>query len=187
MNFTRRIFLPLLALAVLGLALPAAATVARFLELEEHVGLSHLVIRARAAGARTFVSEKDGRPRTERTYKILETYKGSAAPGDEIAVRQMRGAMGEAEFRIPGDPELAEGEEVVLFLNLDSNGVAYLTAMAQSKYTVTRDVTGAWASRNLSGLAFTFGEDGRVIEAVQESPISLDLLAASIRAVAGRN
>ena len=187
MNLSRRILLPLLALAVVGLALPASATVARFLSLEEHVALSQLVVRARAAGARNFVSEKDGRPRTERFFKILETNKGSVPAGGEIAVRQMRGVQGEGVLRIPGDPELSEGEEAVLFLTVDENGVAYLTALAQSKYIVTRDVTGAWASRDLTGLAFTFAEGGRVVEAVKESPIALELRAKSIRAITEKN
>ncbi len=181
--FCTRGFFPLVLLALLGLALPAGATVVRFLSMEEHIGLSQLIVRVRAGNASTTTSEKDGRPRTDRRYTIVETYKGGYGPGKEIVVRQMRGDTAEGMLAIPGDPELREGEEAILFLATDGKGFAYLTALAQSKYNVTRDRSGAWVQRNFDGLAFAMGEDGLVVEPGDEAPVSLELFEKTLATI----
>ena len=60
MNVASRSLQPLLLLALLALALPAGATVARFLSLEEHVASAELIVRARAGSERSFLSDQDG-------------------------------------------------------------------------------------------------------------------------------
>lgn len=177
-----RILLPFLLLALVATALPAQATVARFFSLGEHVEASQLIVRARATGERTFISEQDGRPRTDRRFTVLESWKGSLVPGKEFVVRQMRGRTSEGELRIPGDPELREGDEVVLFLVMGKEGVTYLTALAQSKYAVTRDRSGAWAKRDFEGLTFSLGDD-RAVAPPAEAATPLELLAAAVRAL----
>ncbi len=168
-------------LAVLAIATTAGATVVRYLSLDEHVATAQLIVRVRAGDASTSLGAKDGRPRTDRVYTVLETYKGNAGPGSELKVRQMRGAMGERTLRIPGDPELREGEEAVLFLVQDASGLSYLAALAQSKYAVVRDGDDAFVRRDLEGLAFAV--DGQVLEPADEAPVPLALFGETIRAL----
>jgi len=179
-TYLARGLFPLALLAALALALPAGATVARFLSLDDHVALAQLIVRVRGGESTTYVSKKDGRPRTERAYTILETYKGNLGPGASLVVRQMRGSVGDGELRIAGDPELREGEEAVLFLVQDKEGVAYLAALGQSKYEVVRDAGGAWVRRKLDGLAFVTDDKGEVVEAVDEPPVPLDVFVKTL-------
>lgn len=169
-----------LALAMIATATPAAATVARFLPLEEHVALADAIVRVRITGEESFVSKDDGRPRTDTRMQVVQGYKGRFRAGDAIKVRQMRGRSGETELRIPGDPELRNGDELILFLQVAPDEMTYLTALAQSKYVVVRDLSGAWVKRDFDGLAFTFGDDGRVVEAVPESGTPLDLFEKTL-------
>lgn len=169
--------------ALLFLAAPAHATIARFLELQQHCDLSQLIVRAKTLDSRTFVDEKDGRPRTETTFLILETYKGDRSPGSTVALRQMRGPVGEGELRIPGDPAFREGEEVVLFLRTGTDEIAFLTAMGQSKYVVDRSESGAVVRRDLTGLGFLVDES-RVVGADEEAPVPLALFGETVRDLA---
>jgi len=190
MKTARNLLPSFLALLLLAAATDAGATVVKFLSLADHVASSDAIVRVRVAGETSYVSEKDGRPRTDRRVRVLESYKGPFQRGDEFIVRQMRGPVGEGVLRIPGDPELGEGEELVLFLMLgteaEAQKVTYLTALAQSRYTVVRDLSGAWVKRDFDGLAFAFGDDGRVVEPADEPATKLELLEASIRALVER-
>jgi hypothetical protein len=181
-KFLARGLLPLALLAALAIALPAGATVVRYLSLDDQIALAQLVVRVRGGDARTFRSEKDGRPRTDRKFTILETYKGDLGPGQTVTVRQMRETTGPETLRIPGDPELREGEEAVLFLVRDESGTAFLAALGQSKFEVVRDDSGAWVKRNLDGLAFLV-DDAGVMEPVDEAPVPLDLFADTLRTI----
>ncbi len=172
-----------LAAAVLFGAAEARATIARYLPLEEHLALSSLVVRARV-GAHVFKDGADGRPRQETTLQILETFKGRNGAGTRVIVRQMRGPVGEGFLAIPGDPELREGDEIVVFLRTDGGGVHFLTAMAQSKWDVLRDGEHATLRREIKGTAFYVDDDPRkVIEPSVEAPVPLPVFAETVRSI----
>lgn len=172
-----------LVLAVIFGAAEARATIARYLPLEEHLALSSLVVRARV-GAHVFKDGADGRPRQETTLQILETWKGKNGAGTRVIVRQMRGPVGQGFLAIPGDPELREGDEVVVFLRTDGSGVHFLTAMAQSKWDVIRDGENATLRREIKGTAFYLDEDPRkVLEPEQEAPVPLPVFSETVKAM----
>ncbi|AKU91599.1 hypothetical protein AKJ08_1986 [Vulgatibacter incomptus] len=161
------------------LAGPAHATVVRYLELKEQVDLSRLVVRARTGKTATTFVGKDGRPRTDRPFEILETYKGDRKAGETVRVRQLLGETGEERLSIPGDAVFVDGEEVVLLLDVDETGTAYLTALGQSMYTVKPGEFGPTLERSLGELAFYQG--GQLIPGGAEAPIPLDVFAKLVR------
>jgi|GEM_PF-1641212 len=182
-------------LAAFLLIVPAAAgaTVMRFLSLPEHVELSELVVRARVGEARAFVGE-GGLPFTDTELEVLEVFKGEAPAGGKLVVRQMKGEVDGAHRAVPGDAVLVPGEEVVLFLHGVEDGVAYLTALGQSKYVVERPVgtipgpgeNGVVVVRDLTGLTFYHGGDRpSFAHGEEEAPVDLRIFRETIRELAG--
>jgi len=183
----------LLAAAVAILPGAAGATVMRYLSLPEHLGLSDLVVRARVGEARTFVGE-GGMPFTDTELEVLEVLKGQAPAGGKLVVRQMKGEVDGAYRSVPGDAVLIPGEEVVLFLHGVEGGVAYLTALGQSKYKVERPVgtipgpgdDGAVVVRDLSNLTFYLeGDRPALTHGDEEAPVDLRIFRETVRELAG--
>ena len=170
-------------LAALLAAGPASATIARWLSLDEHLSLSQLVVRARVGSHATVVGD-EGRPRTDTTVHVLETWKGKHGPGTSVIVRQLRGPQGEGFLAIPGDPELREGDEVVLFLRTDGKGLYFLTSMAQSKWDVVRADGEPVVRRSIDGMAFYVAERREVLEAPEEAPVPLSTFGDVLRELA---
>lgn len=171
-------------MAALAFGATASATVARYLEMDEHVASSDLVIRARTgAKFETFVGA-DGRPRTETSFTVLQAFKGEARPGSVVRVRQLRGELPDGSFlSVPGDAVFEANEEVVLFLVTDPDGTAYLTAMGQSKYAVqTGPGDTPVVVRDLGGTAFYVGgADSKIVPGAAEAPVSLPLFSRAVR------
>jgi len=174
----------LAAMAALAVGATASATIARYLELDEHVASSDLVVRARAgAKAETFVGA-DGRPRTETPFTVLQAFKGDVQPGSVVRVRQLGGGLPDGSFlTVPGDAVFQPNEEVVLFLVTDPDGTAFLTAMGQSKYEVRTGVGDTpIVVRDLGGLAFYVGgADSKIVPGAAEPPVSLPLFSRAVR------
>lgn len=166
----------LLALSLTLFAPQLAGAVPRYLGLEEHVGLSQAIVRATATDRRDFTSELDGKKRSDRTFRVIESWKGGISRGQTVTVRM---ALADEE------PETGPGAaEVILFLVFDESGTAYLTAAEQSLWYVTRDVSGAWAQRHIGGRKLQMGE--KILEMAPEAPIPLDLLENAVRSLATR-
>ncbi|HWV37789.1 MAG TPA: hypothetical protein VN033_04845 [Vulgatibacter sp.] len=173
----------LAAVAAVAIGATASATVARFLDLEEHVAASDLVIRARTGEkVETFLGA-DGRPRTETPFHVLQTFKGEARAGSVVRVRQLGGELPDGgRLVVPGDAAFAPNEEVVLFLVTDPDGTAFLTAMGQSKYSVRPGPGGPMVERNLDGIAFYLGgADAKIVPGAAEAPVDLPLFSRAIR------
>ncbi len=182
----------LAAMTILAHAPSAAATVMRYLSLEEHLGLSELVVRAKVGAAKTFVGE-GGLPFTDTELEVLEVLKGEMPAGKTLLVRQLRGEARGHYRAVPGDADLEAGEEVILFLHGLEGEVAYLTALGQSKYVVERPVgppspggEGALVTRDLSKSVFYHGNRGRkTAPGFAEAPVDLKLFRETLKAFEG--
>jgi len=130
----------------------ASTTVMEYTSPTELVALSDVVVRADVVERQSFVDERRERIVTHTTLAIREHYSGD--PSAEITVEQWGGTVGERTSRVPGDAEFEVGEEVVVFLRRDDTrpDVLFLTALAQSKYTVDRGTDSAIVARDLSDL-----------------------------------
>lgn len=130
----------------------ASATVMEYASPAELVELSDVVVRADVVGQHSFVDDEQGRIVTHTTLAVRETYHGEA--GSEVTVEQWGGTVGERTSSVPGDAEFEVGEEVIVFLRRDASrpDALFLTALAQSKYTVDRTDETAMVARDLSDL-----------------------------------
>lgn len=172
--------------AALALGATASATVARYLEIGEHVESSDLVIRAKTGAALPSFVGADGRPRTEVPFTVLQVYKGAVQPGATVKVRQIRGEADGAFVSVPGDAIFQEGEEVVLFLVTDPDGTAFLTAMGQSKFNVRPGPDGSFVDRDLGGIAFYVGGAGaKIVPGDGEAPVPLSIFSKELLQAAG--
>jgi hypothetical protein len=195
MQTARRLSSLLAVLATLSLSAPAQATVMRYLSLEEHIEFSDVVVRAKVGASRTFVGERN-LPFTDTSLEVLEVLQGTLPPG-ELRVRQMRGEVNGIFTSVPGDANLFQDEEVILFLGADESepGVAYLTALGQSKYKISLP-PGAGPGgggqppvpvvlRDLSDATFYVpGPDASMTHGIEEAPIPLDLFRSTVRDLA---
>lgn len=184
----------------------AEATVAVPLSQAEQVGLSDMVVRATVL-SRTYGWNADrSHIITLTRLRVTERYKGAAVPGAELVLRQLGGETEGLVERIPGDPRLADGEDLVVFLR-NGPGVVFLTAMAQSVYHLhpaaptagatpsprtasatpsTVPVGTVMARRDLDGITFARPRpDGpmEIFEPTVEPAVSLDELRTSLRSL----
>ena len=129
------------ALAVLLLAL----TLPRFLDasvvipatLDELAGEADLIVHARVA--RVDTRQAPGTLRVERvvTLAVVRALKGS--PGEVLQLVLPGGTFGRYRTVVPGVPEIAEGEEAVLFLRPSPSGATHLVGFSQGVLRVRID------------------------------------------------
>jgi len=128
----------------------ALATVAVPLSRVEQVGLSDLVVRATVLGHTSGWNADHSHIVTLTRLRVTEVWKGPASAGGELVLRQFGGEAEGLVERVPGDPQLGDGQDVVVFLR-SGPGVMFLTAMAQSVYYVSAPVGGTTGSRAAAG------------------------------------
>jgi hypothetical protein len=128
-------------LLVTGLLPPsdAQATTALFLTDSEQAELSTAVVIASVGAQRVGFNENLKTTVTRTRLEVLEVLSGAAPPTVEI--EQVGGQLGERFVSLPGDAKLVPGELCVLFLFKNSQGW-YLTALQQSKYSLSRGKDG---------------------------------------------
>lgn len=174
--------------ATLALATPAVseATVVVPLTREELTAQSDFVVRATVLSRRSAWNEDHSQIMTWTRLRVTEYLKGSGSI--ELTVRQIGGAVDGMESEVPGDGRLVVGQHAVLFLRR-GEGVVFLTALAQSVFTVTVSPNGdAVVRRELSGLTFARWINGRMTmaEAPTDLADSLDHLVRDVRAINAR-
>jgi hypothetical protein len=129
------------ALAVLmpALAVPQylGASVVIPATLDELAGEAAFIVHARVA--RVEARQAPGTLRVERvvTLAVVRALKGS--PGDTLQLVLPGGTFGRYRTVVPGVPEVAEGEEAVLFLRPAPAGTAHLVGFSQGLLRVRLD------------------------------------------------
>jgi hypothetical protein len=128
-----------LAGLILALALPRplAASVVIPATLDELAGEADLIVHARVA--RVDARQAAGTLRVERvvTLAVVRALKGS--PGETVQLVLPGGTYGRYRTVVPGVPEVAEGEEAVLFLRPSPTGVTHLVGFSQGVMRVRID------------------------------------------------
>jgi hypothetical protein len=139
----RRAFMLASLSAVPVLAFPpgAEAHTARLLTLEELTGISTFVVVA-TAGEHRSVWEDLPSGRRIVTYTRLAVERIIAgAPGTELWVRTLGGAVDKIGQAVPGEAQLRPGSRAMLFL-AQVTGAVVVAAMAQGHYPVVADDKG---------------------------------------------
>jgi hypothetical protein len=174
----RRVCTASLALA---LALPSAlaASVVVPATLDELAVEAELIVHARVA--RVDTRQAPGTRRVERVVSldVLRPLKGS--PDRTVFVVLPGGTYGRYRTIVPGVPDVAEGEEVVLFLRASPTGVPQLVGLSQGFLRVrVDDATG----QRLVVAPVVAGTDGPIVRgATDRGPQPLAGIEARIAQV----
>jgi hypothetical protein len=128
-----------LAGLILALALPQSldASVVIPATLDELAGEADLIVHARVA--RIDARQAPGTLRVERvvTLAVVRALKGS--PGEALQLVLPGGTYGRYRTVVPGVPDVAEGEEAVLFLRPTPTGITHLVGFSQGVLRVRID------------------------------------------------
>ena len=145
------VFAAVCAMALfLSSTLVFAATV-RYLDLASLIEESDVIVQGRVVSHQYKFDEKRGNVMTHYTVSVDRTFLGKKTKTVEFV--QWGGLWEGMMAQIPGDAKFEQNEEVVLFLN-EHQGVNYLTALGQSKYSVKRTANDARVERDLSDIGF---------------------------------
>lgn len=150
------------------LSVPALATIMVEVPLEEMVVEGEGVVRATVIHSGTQLNLREGGSEitTITTLRVDEWLVGQG--DDEIRLREIGGETARGGMRIAGTPRYRLGEEVVVFLDDDVDGVdRYFRtfALVQGKFTVLRGVPGmpAVVMRDADAVGFATWIDGEMI------------------------
>lgn len=150
------------------LSVPALATIMVEVPLEEMVVEGEGVVRATVIHSGTQLNLRDDGTEitTITTLRVDEWLVGQG--DDQIRLREIGGETARGGMRIAGTPRYRMGEEVVVFLDEDVDGVDryYRTfALVQGKFTVLRGVPGmpAVVMRDADAVGFATWIDGEML------------------------
>ncbi len=178
----------LLVIALLGLLLanPASATSVVELDMATHIAESTAVVEATVGTPRVTVNEETQRPLTHTPLTVTAVLAGSAPA--QLEISQHKGRVGDRELHMGGDGVLEPGSVVVVFVT-QADGHWWLTALAQSVFSISGAGPDAVATRQLEGLVFFEREkpSGRVVPAHKAvmNRTTLGALRTSINAAKG--
>jgi hypothetical protein len=165
----------LLSLLLLGVAIPAMASVAVPVSVEDLARGSDAVVRGRVERVTARWTEDGKSIFTYVDVRPSNVWRGSTPTLVTVAVPG--GVVGDFGQRVGGAPTFSEGEEVVLFLSKLGESEFQVRGMAQGKFAVVKDE----ARPNLSSLAFVNGRALRAGERRAE-PMSIDELERRVKA-----
>lgn len=164
-----------LGFVVAGLAPTALATSALApLKIEELTEHASDVVVGRVAG---FSSVAEG----NQIFTYVEIALGQVWKGKgrdragRLTFRMLGGEAQGLRMRVIGAPCFHRDEEVVLFLTRDGSGALSVASLAEGKFSVVRDQSGAHVVRDLSGIEFS--DNNQV-----DFPKTLDELERAVRA-----
>ena len=131
----------LLILTLMGI-LPGHATTLRKLSLDELVAGSDTIVVGNCEKVESVWLEK--KIYTIATIRVTHSAKGQAATNDTIQIYELGGTMEKPlpiKMQVPGAATLAQGEEMLLFLEKfgDKKQFHRLVGMAQGKVPVSTD------------------------------------------------
>lgn len=178
-----------LLLAALALIVSASATFA--------TTLRHLDTRSLTLGSSDIVvgAVESTTPRwsadrkkifTDIDIRVAESLKGAGGgSGERLTLTQLGGEIDGVRYSIPGGPLFRRGEEALVFVWRDAKGQAQVNGLAQGKFDITRDATGAaMVQRSAPGFAVKDVRRLNALKSGEATPrITLDELKLEIRRV----
>ncbi len=131
---------PALALTLL-LALPAAATIVRYLPLEEQAHTAAVVVVAVAGEQNCAWGSNSALIYTDTRFRVEQWVKGRGA-AETLVARQLGGVIGDMGQSVAGTPVFRTGGRYVLFLAERGDGRYRVVGFSQGAYPVVRSVGG---------------------------------------------
>jgi hypothetical protein len=162
--------------AVLHLGVPAAASVARRVSLQELVQASTVIVLARCEHVESRWTPDRTQIVTTAVYRTAESYKGT--PERQFKVAALGGGADGMGMYVPGMPSFAPGRDEVLFLEPLTADVFQVVGMAQGQFVVsTGDSSGRRVGRKMRGIELIGPADPNV------EPRSFDAFRSTLRAL----
>src|SRR5262245_61726313 len=128
---------PLAALVVAAVALPAGATTLRRMEMGEMVSRAERIVHARAVGKNVHWDASGTQIFTDTTFEVIDEAKGKGPR--QLTVSLLGGTIGGVDMREEGTPFFKLGEEVVLFTTPLPDGKKALVGFTQGAMRVAGD------------------------------------------------
>ncbi len=145
-----------LAVVILTASVPANGATVEAMTLEEMAQRADLIFVGRAVGSRAYWNVQRTRIYTYTTFQVERFIKGGTGGGsgeEQVTLRLWGGELGPMRSIVPGTPQFATGEEVLLFCVGSGARIPTLLGLALGKFTLTRDDAGeTMLKRDISGL-----------------------------------
>jgi hypothetical protein len=182
MTKLRSVVLGLVALLVPSLA---AGSLVQALDLAELTAQAERIVVAQVVSAESAWDSSHRNIHTRIEIKVEETWKGSVAPGQHLAIVQPGGTVDDIEMRVHGMPSFASGEKAVLFLA--GQGTSRVVGMSQGKRPLRWDGTAKrWVAEAAEHSAVVRRDfRGQLQPALPEPAMTLDELRQRVRALVG--
>jgi hypothetical protein len=150
------------------------ATTLQKLGLDEMIRQSTGIVRAKVVGSHAAPVGRD--IYTYYRLEVLESFKGTAQ--NEIAIPG--GASGASRQVVPGAPELASGQEYVIFYWTSKSGLTQVLGLSQGLFSERNDVKGNPMLLRPASSETILDKDGKAIQDQAES-LRLNDLRARVR------
>ena len=145
-----------LAVVILTASVPANAATVEAMTLEEMAQRADFIFVGRAVDSRADWNVQRTRIYTYTTFQVERFIKGGTGGGsgeEQVTLRLWGGELGPMRSIVPGTPQFAPGEEVLLFCVGSGARIPTLLGLALGKFTLTRDDAGeTMLKRDISGL-----------------------------------
>ena len=145
-----------LAVVLLTASVPANAATVEAMTLEEMAQRADFIFVGRAVDSRADWNVQRTRIYTYTTFQVERFIKGGTGGGsgeEQVTLRLWGGELGPMRSIVPGTPQFAPGEEVLLFCVGSGARIPTLLGLALGKFTLTRDDAGeTMLKRDISGL-----------------------------------
>ena len=145
-----------LAVVILTASVPANAATVEAMTLEEMAQRADFIFVGRAVDSRADWNVQRTRIYTYTTFQVERFIKGGTGGGSgekQVTLRLWGGELGPMRSIVPGTPQFAPGEEVLLFCVGSGARIPTLLGLALGKFTLTRDDAGeTMLKRDISGL-----------------------------------
>jgi hypothetical protein len=146
MRSPRRLIAMLAPAVLLALPSPGSASLILALDLPTLVSRADQISVVDVVSVNSAWNEGHDQITTTIDVKVVDSWKGTAAPPNHLQVVQPGGSVGEIEMRVDGMPRFQVGERTLLFLRLRGDAAhASVVGMAQGKRPVTHEAgSGRW-------------------------------------------
>ena len=145
-----------LAVVLLTASVSANAATVEAMTLEEMAQRADFIFVGRAVDSRADWNVQRTRIYTYTTFQVKRFIKGGTGGGsgeEQVTLRLWGGELGPMRSIVPGTPQFASGEEVLLFCVGSGARIPTLLGLALGKFTLTRDDAGeTMLKRDISGL-----------------------------------
>ena len=160
---------------VLFFCLTSNATIVLKIPLKQLFEKSESIIHGKVIGMSPYINSKNNRVYSKIKVTVFSWLKGDGS--NSITITKFGGELNNIKSTLPGDAQFEEGEEVVLAIrNVNSN--FYLTALSQSKFTISTDINTniKTATRNINGSTVVHKDNNGNVISINKNPVNESVL-----------